>query len=53
MKTDMIIGKEYLSLCPDIKKGKVIFDMINNEYQLSCRTVLAITGEENLLDHDK
>ncbi|MGD1005947.1 MAG: phosphoenolpyruvate carboxylase [Ignavibacteriaceae bacterium] len=53
MKTDMIIGREYLSLYPDKKKGKEIFDMINNEYELSCRTVLAISGEENLLDHDK
>jgi phosphoenolpyruvate carboxylase len=53
MKTDMIIGREYLSLYPDKKKGKEIFDMINNEYDLSCRTVLAISGEENLLDHDK
>jgi len=53
MKTDMIIGREYLSLCKDLKKGKKIFDMIDYEYELSCRTVLAITGEENLLDHDK
>jgi phosphoenolpyruvate carboxylase len=53
MKTDMIIGREYLSLHPDLKKGKAIFEMINNEYELSCRTVLDITGGENLLDNDK
>jgi phosphoenolpyruvate carboxylase len=53
MKTDMIIGREYLSLHNNAKEGRKIFDMINNEYELSCRTVLDITGEENLLDHDK
>ena len=53
MKTDMIIGREYLSLFPDSKKGKEIFKMINDEYELATRIVLAITGEKNLLDHDK
>jgi phosphoenolpyruvate carboxylase len=27
--------------------------MINNEYELSCKTLLKITGEENLLDKNK
>jgi phosphoenolpyruvate carboxylase len=27
--------------------------MIYNEYELSLKTVLQITGEENLLDHNK
>ncbi|MCL5028256.1 MAG: phosphoenolpyruvate carboxylase [Bacteroidetes bacterium] len=53
LKTDMIIGKEYLSLFGGKNSGKIIFDMINKEYDLSCRTLLNITGEENLLDHDK
>ncbi len=53
LKTDMIIGKEYISLVKDEKYGKKIFDMINKEYELSCQTLLNITGEENLLDHDK
>ncbi|MDR3628301.1 MAG: phosphoenolpyruvate carboxylase [Ignavibacteriaceae bacterium] len=53
MKTDMVIGREYLSLHPDLKKGQAIFEMINSEYELSCRTVLDITGGENLLDNDK
>jgi len=60
MKTDMIIGKEYLSLsnlptgqAGNRKDTEEIFDMIKREYDLSCQTVLAITEEENLLDHDK
>jgi phosphoenolpyruvate carboxylase len=53
LKTDMIIGKEYLSLCRDRKSAEEIFNIINSEYELSCRTILEITGEENLLDSDK
>ena len=53
LKTDMIIGKEYLSLFGGRNSGDIIYDMISKEYDLSCQTLLNITGEENLLDHDK
>ncbi len=53
LKTDMIIGKEYLSLFAGKNSGEKIFEMINKEYELSCRILLNITCEENLLDHDK
>ncbi len=52
LKTDMIIGKEYLSLVKN-KYGKEIFEIINKEYELSNIAVLKIINEENLLDHDK
>ena len=35
LKTDMIIGKEYVSLCKDKKAAWKIFEMINKEYELS------------------
>ena len=49
----MIIGKEYASLCKHIKTAGDIFQMINNEYELSINTILKITGEDDLLDHNK
>lgn len=52
-KTDMIIGKEYLKLAGDKPEAKKIFDMINLEYELSCKVLLKITGEEKLLDKNK
>ncbi|MFO7527020.1 MAG: phosphoenolpyruvate carboxylase [Ignavibacteriaceae bacterium] len=51
-KTDMIIGKEYLNLKPD-KHTKEIFSMIRSEYEKSVKAILIITGEKELLDHDK
>ncbi|MHB8578662.1 MAG: phosphoenolpyruvate carboxylase [Ignavibacteriaceae bacterium] len=53
LKTDMIIGREYLTLCKNQKIANQIFRLINNEYNLSCSAVLKITGEKNLLDADK
>ena len=53
LKTDMIIGREYVSLCNNKKIANQIFNLINKEYELSCSAVLKITGEKNLLDADK
>ncbi len=53
LKTDMTIGKEYLSLFTVKNSGENVFDMIEQEYELSCITILNITCEKNLLDHDK
>ena len=53
LKTDMIIGREYLTLCENQKIANQIFNLINNEYDLSCSAILKITGENNLLDADK
>ena len=53
LKTDMIIGKEYVSLCRNKKTAEEIFEMINKEYELSVKTVLKITGENELLEHNK
>ncbi len=53
VKTDMIIGEEYLSLLPRKSRTYKIFDLIKNEYELSRSAILKITLEENLLDHDK
>ena len=53
LKTDMIIGREYVSLCKNKKAANEIYEMINNEYELSIDTILKITGENDLLDHNK
>ena len=53
LKTDMIIGREYVSLCNNKRIANQIFNLINKEYELSCSAVLKITGEKNLLDADK
>ncbi len=53
LKTDMIIGREYVSLCKNKKAASEIFEMINKEYELSINTILKITGENDLLDHNK
>ncbi len=53
LKTDMIIGKEYLKLASNQNSAEEIFKTINHEYELSCETILKITGEENLLDKNK
>lgn len=51
-KTDMVIGKEYTFLNDDVYV-KDIFNMIKLEYEISVKTILKITGENSLLDHDK
>jgi phosphoenolpyruvate carboxylase len=50
MKSDMVIGREYLRLCKNREMAEVIFRLINDEYERSCHAVFNITGEENLLD---
>jgi len=51
-KTDMVICEEYLSLNKNIR-AKNIFRMIKEEYNRSVKYVLLITGEKELLDHNK
>ena len=51
-KTDMVIGKEYLTLNKS-KYASEIFGLIENEYNRSVKYLLSITGEKNLLDHNK
>ena len=51
-KTDMIIGREYLSLNKS-KQAEEIFNIIETEYNKSVSYLLKITGEDKLLDHNK
>jgi len=53
LKTDMIIGKEYLSLIYKQAEVEEIFQLIEEEYNNACKMVLNITGEKNLLDNNK
>jgi phosphoenolpyruvate carboxylase len=50
MKSDMVIGREYLRLCGNRKISEKIFELIKDEYDRACKAVLNITGERNLLD---
>ena len=50
MKSDMVIGREYLRLCGKKEPSEKLFEMIKEEYDRTCRAVLNITGEKNLLD---
>jgi len=51
-KTDMVIGREYVSLSKN-KKAEEIFDIIKNEYDRTVKNLLLITGEKELLDNNK
>ena len=51
-KTDMIVGKEYVSLDKNKKAAKV-FKMIKDEYERSVKYVLMLTKEKELLDDNK
>lgn len=50
MKSDMVIGREYLRLCESKKNSEKLFELIKEEYDRACKAVLNITGEGNLLD---
>ncbi len=49
-KTDLAIGARYAQLAHDPVSGKAIFERIRAEWELSCRHLLAITGQRQLLD---
>lgn len=51
-KTDMTIGKEYISLNKS-KKAEEIFNIIKDEYDRSVKNLLLITGEKELLENNK
>ncbi|MCK9425107.1 MAG: phosphoenolpyruvate carboxylase [Ignavibacteriaceae bacterium] len=53
LKTDFAIAREYLTLCSNDKSAVEIFNLIKNEYERTCDTVLKITGEKSLLDENK
>ncbi len=53
LKTDMTVGKEYLTLIDKQEDSKEIFNLIEEEYNTACRTVLNISGERNLLDNNR
>jgi phosphoenolpyruvate carboxylase len=51
-KTDMIVGKEYVSLDKN-KRAAQVFKMIKEEYERSVKYVLMLTKEKKLLDDNK
>jgi phosphoenolpyruvate carboxylase len=51
-KTDMIVGKEYISLNGS-KNSNEIFNLIKTEYERSVKNLLLITKEGELLEENK
>src|SRR5699024_9538418 len=51
MKADMKTAREYLKLVEDPELAKRIYDDVVDEYERTKRTLLQITGNEELLDH--
>ena len=49
-KTDLAIGARYSRLAADRARGKAIFSRIRAEWELTCRHLLAITGQKRLLE---
>ena len=49
-KADFQIARHYADSVPDRKLGRRIFRLLEEEYQRTCRVILQITGEKNLLD---
>ncbi len=49
-KSEMEIAREYAALCQDPDTGNRIYTLINEEYQRCCDNILAVAGNEVLLD---
>jgi phosphoenolpyruvate carboxylase len=51
-KADLEIARLYLSLADDQKEAKRFFQIIYSEFELTKEQILAITGNNNILDND-
>jgi len=49
-KADFQIARQYASRTIDLRLGRRIFRMLEEEYERACRLTLMITGEKHLLD---
>ncbi len=50
-KADFPIARQYAARTPDRSLGRRLFKLLAAEYQRTCRVVLQITGEKQLLDN--
>ncbi|QQS44777.1 MAG: phosphoenolpyruvate carboxylase [Acidobacteriota bacterium] len=50
-KADFQIARQYASRTADTALGRRIFRIIEDEYQRTCRAILKITGEKQLLEN--
>lgn len=48
-KSEMPIAREYAGLCEDRQEGDAVFQLILNEYNRCCDTILRISGNDSLL----
>ena len=49
-KVDLGIGRRYAELCEDAELRERIWERIRSEFELTCRELLRVTGDERLLD---
>jgi phosphoenolpyruvate carboxylase len=50
-KADLLIAKEYGNLIKDTDMGERIYNIIKEEYGLTCDLILQITGQNEILDN--
>lgn len=50
-KADMVIAKEYGSLMKNSKIAERIYNLIQDEYELTSKLILQITGQNEILDN--
>jgi phosphoenolpyruvate carboxylase len=50
-KADLLISKEYGSLVKESKMAERIYNLIRDEYELTCSLILQMTGQQEILDN--
>lgn len=50
-KADLVIAREYTALVRDEQAGSHIYETIKSEFERTCRVVLAITEQQEIMDH--
>jgi len=50
-KADLLIAQEYAQMAGNAEAGKRIFEQIRNEYELTSKLILEITGQKEILDN--
>ncbi|MDG7001055.1 MAG: phosphoenolpyruvate carboxylase [Nitrososphaerota archaeon] len=53
IKTDLMIAELYSRLEDDTRARTIVFEEFKRQYQLAVKTILAITGQSTLLEHNE
>jgi phosphoenolpyruvate carboxylase len=52
-KADLAVGRRYAELVSDRELRSRIWGRIETEFSLTCRTLLAVTGQQRLLERER